>query len=250
MALQQRALTGIDPDTQSNDTEPPEGEVGPGARRHSSEERSGTVEPAKSVAEAGHRKTVRSDRPAGGACQGLAFRHTVGRHAAECHALGTCIEAKPPGLARLSSNRTVNLTGLKLNASLGFASAPNDQFRIINNDVTDAVIGTFTGLPQNAQFYIGGELFQINYAGGTSNDVVLTRLVTPLKPTLTIQRLDTNSVRLLWATNDPAFVLQTSTNLATADWLPVLPLPVVTGANNIVTNLTTESERHYRLRKP
>ena len=71
---------------------------------------------------------------------------------------------------------TVNLTGLTLNGSLGFAPAVGTSFTIINNDGTDAVIGTFTGLPQDAEFDIGGGLFQISYIGGTGNDMVLTLL--------------------------------------------------------------------------
>ncbi|MBI5385683.1 MAG: autotransporter-associated beta strand repeat-containing protein [Verrucomicrobia bacterium] len=80
------------------------------------------------------------------------------------------------GHDQLDVRGTVNLTGITLDAFLGFASAPNDQFTLIANDDTDAVTGTFTGLPQNAKLFIGTELFEINYAGGTANDVVLTHL--------------------------------------------------------------------------
>jgi autotransporter-associated beta strand protein len=83
------------------------------------------------------------------------------------------------GYDQVNARGTVNLTGLILDASLGFASSLGQQFIIINNDGVDAVTGTFTGLPQDAKFYISGELFQITYTGGTGNDVVLTRLVTP-----------------------------------------------------------------------
>jgi post-segregation antitoxin (ccd killing protein) len=67
----------------------------------------------------------------------------------------------------------VSLAGT-LNVSLGFAPMPGDTFIIINNDGTDAVTGTFTGLPQGASFMAGGAQFQISYTGGTGNDVVLT----------------------------------------------------------------------------
>jgi len=48
------------------------------------------------------------------------------------------------------------------------------SFRIIDNDGTDAVTGTFAGLPAGAS--IGGTFnrYTITYAGGTGNDVVLT----------------------------------------------------------------------------
>ncbi len=50
------------------------------------------------------------------------------------------------------------------------------QFVIINNDGTDSVSGTFSGLPEGATFDANGQLYRISYAGGTGNDVVLTAL--------------------------------------------------------------------------
>src|SRR5262249_24759460 len=99
---------------------------------------------------------------------------------------------------QLNVRGTVNLTGIALNAFLNFTSATNDQFVIINNDGIDAVVGTFSGLPQNSRFYIGGELFTINYAGGDGNDVVLARLPTPPLPVLRIEQISPSAVRLLW----------------------------------------------------
>jgi fibronectin-binding autotransporter adhesin len=145
---------------------------------------------------------------------------------------------------------TVDLLGLKLNASLGFNSAVSDQFTIINNDGSDAVTGTFTGLPQNKKVYVGSELFQINYTGGTGNDVVLTRLVTPPPPTLTIQRVSPASVRLLWPTNDPTFSLQSNTNLNSTNWIAATPLPSVSNTNHVVTNTISGSAKFYRLSNP
>jgi hypothetical protein len=70
---------------------------------------------------------------------------------------------------------TVNLTGANLNVTLGFVANVGATFTIINNDGADAVIGTFAGLAQGATIVVGGETFQINYGGGTGNDVTLTR---------------------------------------------------------------------------
>jgi len=145
---------------------------------------------------------------------------------------------------------SVNLTGLKLSGTLGFTSAVGDQFTLINNDGSDAVTGTFTGLAQNGKLYLGGELFQINYAGGSGNDVVLTRLVTPPPPTLIIQRASTNSVRLTWATNDPPFRLLSNTNATGSDWIFNLPPPIIVGTNHVVTNVTLEARKFYRLVNP
>jgi len=154
------------------------------------------------------------------------------------------------GYDQLNIRGSVNLSNLVLTASLNSGSVVGQTFRIIDNDGTDAVTNTFTGLPQGKKVYLGGELFQISYTGGTGNDVVLTRLITPPPPTLTIERVLTNSVRLIWATNNPPFSLQANTNLTATNWVAALPLPTVVGTNNIVTNTTTSGETFYRLINP
>jgi len=145
---------------------------------------------------------------------------------------------------------TVNLTGIALRANLGFASSPGDTFVIINNDKADLVTGTFRGLAQNARLYIGGELFRISYSGGTGNDVVLTRQETPPRPALTIEVASPTSVRLLWPTNSQFFNLQSTTNLATANWSAILGAPGVIGSNYVVTNVMTSPQKSYRLVSP
>lgn len=154
------------------------------------------------------------------------------------------------GYDLLSVRGSVNLTGLKLSGSLGFQSAVGNQFTIIINDGSDPVVGTFSGLPQNGKIYIGGELFQINYSGGSGNDVVLSRLVTPPPPVLTIAQTSPNSVILRWPTNDPPFRLVSATNLLATNWTQTLPLPSVVGANNMVTNALNSTANFYRLVNP
>jgi hypothetical protein len=105
-------------------------------------------------------------------------------------------------------------------------------------------------LPQNKRFYIGRELFQISYTGGTGNDVVLNRLIPPPPPTLTIQRVPPASVRLLWATNDPPFGLESNTNLSALGWISASPSPVINGTNNVLTNAISETRKFYRLINP
>jgi autotransporter-associated beta strand protein len=154
------------------------------------------------------------------------------------------------GYSQLNEQGGVNLNGMSLKATLGYASATNDQFTIVANDGTDPVVGTFSGLAQNGKLYVGGQLFQITYTGGTGNDVVLERLTTPPPPELTIERLPANSVALLWPTNDPPFSLQTATNLPASNWAPALPLPMVIGTNNVVTNSAGGLQQYYRLSYP
>src|SRR5262249_39927176 len=73
-------------------------------------------------------------------------------------------------------------------AALGFATlntsvvAPigataGDQLTLIDNDGSDAVNGTFVGLPAGQVITLAGQKFQLGYQSGTgSNDVVLTAL--------------------------------------------------------------------------
>ena len=135
---------------------------------------------------------------------------------------------------------------------LGFSAPTGAQFDIISNDGSDPVTGTFNGLADNGKLYIGGVLYQINYefGGKPGNDVALQGLDTPPPPTLTIERVPPTSIRLLWATNDPPFTLQTTTNIAAANWLPALPQPVVIGTNNIVSNSVFNTQQFYRLSSP
>ena len=76
--------------------------------------------------------------------------------------------------------------------------------------------------------------------------MALSRLSTPPPPVLTIQRAPPGAVRLLWATNDPAFSLQTITNLNETSWIAATPLPVVVGINNVVTNSVSNTNQFYR----
>src|SRR5262249_2472257 len=116
-----------------------------------------------------------------------------------------------------------------------------------DNDGSDAVVGTFIGLPQGTNLYIGGQKFSISYTGGDGNDVVLTRLVTPPLPRLSIQRVSRSSIAVSWPTNDPSFTLQSSTNLSANNWNPSPTAPVVVGGNFVVTNALAEPNKFYRL---
>lgn len=58
------------------------------------------------------------------------------------------------------------------------SGTPSGTFTIINNDGTDAVTGTFAGLPESAIVSNLGKSFRISYAGGSGNDVTLTAIIT------------------------------------------------------------------------
>ncbi len=82
------------------------------------------------------------------------------------------------------------------NAALTFVGSSltpvtGQTFIIVDNDGTDAITGTFAGLPEGATIsnFLGSSLnAAITYVGGTGNDVVLTVLspcINPTIPTLT-----------------------------------------------------------------
>src|SRR5262249_21369630 len=50
----------------------------------------------------------------------------------------------------------------------------NQPYRIIENDGSDPVSGTFTGLPEGGRLIAMNQPLTISYVGGTNNDVVLT----------------------------------------------------------------------------
>jgi len=76
---------------------------------------------------------------------------------------------------QLAVNGSVALGG-PLALTLGYFPAAGDSFTVIANDLSDAVTGTFDGLPEGAVANVNGVRLQITYKGGTGNDVVLTRL--------------------------------------------------------------------------
>jgi len=57
--------------------------------------------------------------------------------------------------------------------SIDFTLTGGEQFVIIDNDGTDPINGTFSGLPERASVSVGTNQFKITYIGGTGNDVVL-----------------------------------------------------------------------------
>jgi autotransporter-associated beta strand protein len=92
------------------------------------------------------------------------------------------------GYDQLNVTGTVSLTSNSpLNLTLGYDPVDGmDTFTIINNDGGDAVntgsgLFTFFGSPlaEGAQFTAGSQLFQISYAGGDGNDVVVSAIAIP-----------------------------------------------------------------------
>jgi autotransporter-associated beta strand protein len=72
----------------------------------------------------------------------------------------------PPTITFLGGQVTINA---QYNAAIGTV------FRIIDNQGTGAISGTFDGLPEGATLMSGAQQFRISYVGGDGNDVTLTR---------------------------------------------------------------------------
>jgi fibronectin-binding autotransporter adhesin len=77
---------------------------------------------------------------------------------------------------QLNVTGAVTITGSNLVVTVGTTLTVGEMFTIINNDGTDAVVGQFV---QDGSFFAGGAKFNVNYAGGTGNDVVLTVAAVP-----------------------------------------------------------------------
>ncbi|MCL4207254.1 MAG: autotransporter-associated beta strand repeat-containing protein [Pirellulaceae bacterium] len=86
---------------------------------------------------------------------------------------GTAVDTQ---YTQLKVAGAVDLTGVTLVLSGSYTPAVDDSFVIVDNDGTDAVLGTFTGLPEGSVVVFNGRDLQVSYQGGDGNDIVLTAL--------------------------------------------------------------------------
>ncbi len=70
---------------------------------------------------------------------------------------------------------SITLAGV-LDLIAGPGLTAGNTFRIIDNTGSTATTGTFTDLPEGAEFYEDNQWWRISYTGGTGNDVILTRI--------------------------------------------------------------------------
>jgi GEVED domain/Calx-beta domain len=100
---------------------------------------------------------------------------------------GGSIDIEIGGLTRGTLHDVFDVDGaVTLGGSLSvglinsFRPAAGDEFLILDNDGTDAISGTFAGLPEAGRFVVDRAIFEITYVGSTAgadgNDVVLTVL--------------------------------------------------------------------------
>ncbi|HNQ89221.1 MAG TPA: autotransporter-associated beta strand repeat-containing protein [Verrucomicrobiota bacterium] len=125
---------------------------------------------------------------------------------------------------------TLNSPRLTLNTAGALLGLPGSQRVLINNDGTDAVSGTFDGLPEDTLITVGWGQFRISYAGGDGNDVSLTYvgpILTPVEWTLA----DGNGNGIVDPNECSELTLVISNGLPdTVSGLTIQLLPIISGA--------------------
>jgi hypothetical protein len=75
------------------------------------------------------------------------------------------------GNVSLGTQKTLNLR-----LSSTFVPSLGQEFVLIDNDGSDAISGSFSGLPDGTTVLLGGFSFELSYGGGDGNDLTLTSL--------------------------------------------------------------------------
>ena len=89
-------------------------------------------------------------------------------------------DLNPSGASsQLQVTGTVTLENPVLLLLLEDSPVPGQHFRIIDNDGTEPVSGTFLGLPEGGAMSVDGSPFYVTYRGGDGNDVELIAATTP-----------------------------------------------------------------------
>lgn len=124
----------------------------------------------------------------------------------------------------ITFNAPAVLNGATLDLSLGFTPPMNHTFVLISRS-SGPVTGTFAGLPQGSLLTNNGVVFRINYAGGSGDDVALTRVTGPA--TLSDAVKLGNGQFQFQGQGEAGFtyVIQANTNLSTPDWLTIGSAP-------------------------
>ncbi|HEX9982925.1 MAG TPA: Ig-like domain repeat protein [Thermoanaerobaculia bacterium] len=108
--------------------------------------------------------------PAGASENGAHNSNPKGRLQVDVNAAGPSDLLRVQGTVSLDATLAVTLLGTPINGQ---------SFTIIDNDGTDAVSGTFTGLSEGAMFTVGSSTMWVSYRGGDGNDVVLNAGIPP-----------------------------------------------------------------------
>uniref|UniRef100_UPI003A97ADF2 beta strand repeat-containing protein n=1 Tax=Rosistilla oblonga TaxID=2527990 RepID=UPI003A97ADF2 len=96
---------------------------------------------------------------------------------------------------QISLSGDIDLNDATLNVDLSYAAIIGSTFTIIDNDQSEPIVGTFSGLPEGGLINVSGQSLQISYVGGTGNDVVLTAVTgLPVESVTSAAIIDDNLV--------------------------------------------------------
>jgi glucose/arabinose dehydrogenase len=124
---------------------------------------------------------------------------------------------------------------------------PANPFGTVQN--IDSLLTPDVGAPTFPVSFGEDALGNLYIAYIVSGDVYRIQTTITNGPMLNIQRNENMSVVLSWGTNFTGFALETKTDLNTNAWSTVSPVPVVRGSNYAVTNVVSDPQRFYRLRR-
>lgn len=80
-----------------------------------------------------------------------------------------------------------------------------------------------------------------------SGDVYRLQTTAPSAPPLEVRIDASTNIVVSWETNLTGFTLETTTDLATGEWIVPSPAPDVVGTNYVLTNVVSDPQRFYRL---
>jgi len=140
---------------------------------------------------------------------------------------------------------TVSVGGSLTVGILAGAPAVGQAITIIDNDGTDPVSGTFSGMPERAVVPLAGQVLRISYQGGDGNDVVLAVLA-DTSTVLTQNAADTKVGEpwTLTATVSSASGVPTGSVSFSADGVTLGTVAVVNGAASLTITPASVGTRH------
>lgn len=144
--------------------------------------------------------------------------------------LGIELNGLAPGIQhdRLTASGPVTLGG-SLQVAPGFQPGNGDTFIILEKTSPGPVNGTFNSLPEGAVFLADGLQFQITYAGGDGNDVVLKRIGAVASNITGISQVGDGQMRIIGQGEPSAtYVLEVATTLVP----PILWTAIATNSAN------------------
>ena len=144
----------------------------------------------------------------------------------------------------LSVTGSVTLANAKLSVFSVGSYVPGKIYTNILNDGADAIVGTFTNLPEGSLLQSNNVPLRISYVGGSGNDLTFTVLA---KPNFTNTIILTNRLIKLSGTgaSGQPIIIQASTNLT--QWLDLTTNSVTGGIFSFTdSNAPSFTRRFYR----